>query len=172
MIVNIQHEYGHIHKPLIVYLYSDNNLFDFPLVEFKIPKGKKIKEIKTKEGGKVIEYLLYGRIISELNIKEVLYIFNMKNFEKSLENYRKDFLNLKDEKVVDVFERESKDNSEIAEIYEEYKQLPIDTKKILEKRMFKSAKRSNDEIIVDLENFYFESKKRDKSHTKFRKDSD
>ena len=119
-----------------------------------------------------MEYLLYGRIISELNIKEVVYIFNMKNFEKSLENYRKDFLNLKDEKVVDVFERESKDNSEIAEIYEEYKQLPIDTKKILEKRMFKSAKRSNDEIIVDLENFYFESKKRDKSHTKFRKDSD
>ena len=167
-IVNILHEYGHIHKPLLSYIYSDNSLFHSPYVEIKTSTEKEV----IKEGGKLFEYLLFGRIINQLNIKEVIYICNLNNFSKSLDNYRNDFLNLKNESLLTVFERESKDNQEIEEIYKEYNNLSEDEKMILEKQTFKTAKRNNDENIKDLEEIYFKCSKRNKSHTKFREDFD
>ena len=167
MIVHIQHEYGHIHKPLLVYLFSEKNLFDSPCVKLKISDDTKIK---TSEGGKIIEYLLYERIIEELNMKEIIYICNLSNFSKNLEVFRRDFLNLKNENLLSVFEREAKGNPEINEIFEEYKRLPEEVKNKLEKQIFKSAKRTGEEIPNDLENIYFESSKRNKSHDKHKKD--
>ena len=43
---------------------------------------------------------------------------------------------------------------------------------ILEKQTFKTAKRNNDENMKDLEEINFKCSKRNKSHTKFREDSD
>lgn len=110
MIVNIQHEYGHIHKPLLVYINSQKDIFNSPYVELKLPKNK---NIKTEEGGEVIEYLLYDRIIHNMNMKEVIYINNLKNFSKNVKDFREGFLNLKNETLLTVLQRESKDNPEI-----------------------------------------------------------
>lgn len=169
MIVNIQHEYGHISKPLLSYIYPELNLYDSPNVEIKKSKNK---SITIKEGGELIEYLLYDRKIYELNIKEVIYICNLKNYSKSLLDFRNDFLNLKNESVLEVFQRESKDNPELIKMFEEYMNLSEDTKIQLETQIFKSAKRYDDISILDLENYYFESGKIYKPHNKFREDSD
>ena len=125
-----------------------------------------------REGGKLFEYLLFGRVITTLTIKEVIYICNLKNFSKSVDNYRKDFLNLKNESLLEVFKRESKGNPEIEEIFQEYNDLSNNQKDILEKHFIKTAKRNNEENVEDLEEIYFESSKRGHSYTKFREDSD
>ena len=70
-------------------------------------------------------------------MKEVIYICNLSNFSKTLEVFRRDFLNLKNENLLSVFEREAKGNPEINEIFEEYKRLPEEVKNKLEKQIFK-----------------------------------
>ena len=170
MTVNIIHEFGYCYKIIIFYINPEQNIFDSPLIKFKFPDKK---EKETKEGGQIIEYLLFGRIINKMNIKEIIYIYNLDNFSKTLEEYRNDFINLKNESVNEVFKRESKKNSEILTLFKIYKKLPKETKIQLEKKNFKSAKRYDDESSLNFEEFYFESSKdRNKPHNRDREDSD
>ena len=170
MTVNIIHEFGYCYKIIIFYINPEQNIFDSPLIKFKFPDKK---EKETKEGGQIIEYLLFGRIINKMNIKEIIYIYNLNNFSKTLEEYRNDFINLKNESVNEVFERESKKNPEILTLFKIYEKLPNETKIQLEKKNFKSAKRYDDESSLNFEEFYFESSKdRNKPHNRDREDSD
>ena len=108
-----------------------------------------------------------------MNIKEIIYIYNLNNFSKTLEEYRNDFINLKNESVNEVFKRESQKNPEILTLFKIYEKLPNETKIQLEKKNFKSAKRYDDESSLNFEEFYFESSKdRNKPHDRDREDSD
>ena len=163
--VNSEHEFGHAHHVVLSNIEINNNnyIYDSPLIKIKL---KYDKEIQTKEGGKLMEYLLYGKIIYKLNLKQVIYICNLNNFSKSLKQFRTDFINLKNESINDVFIRESQNNNEILEIYELYKDLPTKIKDKLEKMHFKQAKFLNHNIkYFDFENITFsmnKSRKKDK----------
>ena len=43
-----------------------------------------------------MEIALYGRIIKKFSLGEALYVLNEKNYEKSLEDFRKGFMELSD----------------------------------------------------------------------------
>ena len=154
-ILNHQHEFGHSHQPLLFFLYPKSFHFDSPLVEIKLNGNIKVE---TKEGGKIFEYLLFGKIIYEMNIKEIIYICNYNNYSKSLEEYRNDFINLQNKNVVSVFEDESKNNKEILEAYDIYKKLPPQIKDQLEYENFKAGK-INPNMIIDFETYKFSSGK-------------
>ena len=50
-----------------------------------------------REGGNNMERILFGRILNDLTLKQSLYILNEKNYEKSLNEFRKEFFELKEE---------------------------------------------------------------------------
>ena len=153
--LNNQHEVGHGHYPIFFYLYPKSFNFDSPLSEIKL-NSKNI--IQVDEGGKIFEYLLYGKIINQMNLKEVIYITNHHNYSKNLEQYRKDFINLQNETLFSVFVSASKENNEISEVFEAYKKLPYDIKVRLETEKFKSGK-INPDMNIDFENYEFSSGK-------------
>jgi hypothetical protein len=51
--------------------------------------------------------MLFGKIFNEITLEEALYILNMDNYKKELNNFQKDFMNLNDEdlKIKGIFER-------------------------------------------------------------------
>ena len=54
------------------------------------------KNMKINEAGYYIELALFGKIIDVLSYEEALYILNIKNYEKSLEDFKKGFEVLED----------------------------------------------------------------------------
>ena len=165
MIVNTHHEFGHGINVILFYINPNKNEFESPLVKLKLNTNK--EEI-TKEGGRLYEYLIYGRIIKTLDLREIIYINNVNNYNKNLIEYRDDFINLQNKNLIEVFEEESKNNEQISEIYELYKQLPEDKKQILINEKFKPGK-LNKEDYYSLENMVFSTKKLCKSHDKHKK---
>ena len=165
MIVNTHHEFGHGINVILFYINPNKNEFESPLVKLKLNTHK--EEI-TKEGGRLYEYLIYGRIIKTLDLREIIYINNVNNYNKNLIEYRDDFINLQNKNLIEVFEEESKNNEQISEIYELYKQLPEDKKQILINEKFKPGK-LNKEDYYSLENMVFSTKKLCKSHDKHKK---
>ena len=165
MIVNTHHEFGHGINVILFYINPNKNEFESPLVKLKLNTNK--EEI-TKEGGRLYEYLIYGRIIKTLDLREIIYINNVNNYNKNLIEYRDDFINLQNKNLIEVFEEESKNNEQISEIYELYKQLPEDKKQILINEKFKPGK-LNEEDYYSLENMVFSTKKLCKSHDKHKK---
>ena len=163
--VNNQHEFGHGHRPLFFYISPKLYNFDSPLVEIKFDETN---VVKTDEGGRLFEYLLYGRIIYEMNIKEIIYISNYNNFNKKSKQYREDFVNLKNKDVKTVFQNESKDNLEISKALEAYEQLKEEVKDRLEHELFKSGKK-NPNISINLETYKFSSGKQRKCVNEERK---
>lgn len=152
MIVNMIHEIGHIHKILIIPFNNGDISFVSPLVKMKFINKP---EIKLEEGGSLFEYLLYDRVITELSMKEIIYINNMNNFSKKLKDYRNDFIELQNQTLKEVFEREAKYNNEINEALKQYNKLSEDERDALETVEFKTAKRSNYNNLTKLENTKF-----------------
>ena len=97
-------------------------------------------------------------------MKEEIFFCNLNNFSKSLEQYRKEFLNLKNESVSQVFERESQNNDEIMEIYELYKKLAKDKKDKLENITISQGKRIINDFTFNFEDYEFSSGIENKSH--------
>ena len=161
LIVNIVHEFGHSHQAFLYYYDSENNCFDSPLIKLKL---KTSLELNISEGGNIFEYMLFNRVISHMNIKEIIYICNLNNFSKSLEQYRKEFLNLKNESVSQVFERESQNNDEIMEIFELYKKLAKNKKDKLENITISQGKRIINDFTFNFEDYEFSSGIENKSH--------
>ena len=166
MIANTHHEFGHGINVILFYINPNKNEFESPLVKLKLNTNK--EEI-TKEGGRLYEYLIYGRIIKTLDLREIIYINNVNNYNKNLIEYRDDFINLQNKNLIEVFEEESKNNEQISEIYELYKQLPEDKKQILINEKFKPGKLNEEEDYYSLENMVFSTKKLCKSHDKHKK---
>ena len=165
-IVDILLEFGHVHQAFLYFCDSKNYNFDSPLVKLKLENDI---EIQIKEGGNLFEFLLFGRQIYELNMKEIIYICNLNNFSKDLETYRRDFINLEKETLKNIFERESKNNQEISEIYEIYKKMPKELVEKLEKIYFKAGKINPNNFNFNLETYKFSCGKLRKPHYEFEK---
>ncbi len=87
---------------LVLYNFISNGEKGIFTPERKYLKGK-YKEIKGKEGGQLIEEILFGRMINKLNLGEALYILNYENYEKkTVEQFRKDFMNLNNLKDLNI----------------------------------------------------------------------
>lgn len=149
--VDIQHEWG---NSISAFLFFDSTIeyFDKPKRAFKL----------SKEGGKVVEYLLYGRIIEELNAKEAIYILNSNNYNnKNLNDFLSDFMNLKSKKLIDVFKDVMKNkNIEkcILDAYEEYTKKDEIFKSNIECFSFKAKGKALN--TIDYENFTIKCKRR------------
>lgn len=169
MIINIQHEFGHSHKLLLFScdIEDDNDFFYSSLVKIKINNDN---EIELREGGEVFEYLLYGRSIDEINMKEVIYINNLDNFSKTLEEFRNDFNDLKNKTLKDVLINEAGNNNEIIEVLEVYDNLSDEEKSSLENLSFKTRKKYKNLTISDLETIKFKIGKK-YPHNKFREEN-
>ena len=108
------------------------------------------------EGGKAVEFLLYKRIINRLNAKEAIFILNGKNYELTLENFQKKFINLKHLKLIDVFEEAIK-NPNIDELvkkaYKEYKKKGKGFKYNVENYSFKVKEKGINFADLEKTNF-------------------
>ena len=72
-------------------------------------------EIEEREGGNNMERIMFGRVLNELNLRQALYILNEKNYDKPLNQFREDFIKLKDNysECQGVFEEYSKIKNEM-----------------------------------------------------------
>ena len=87
IIAIIYHEFGHETNAVIS--FSENKL--------KNTETPRKKYLDFKEGGYYLELALFGRIIKKLSYGEVLYILNENNYNKSLEDFKKGFMQLSDQ---------------------------------------------------------------------------
>ena len=58
-------------------------------LSIKTPRKKNF--IGEVEGGIYLEYLLFNKVLQQINLEEILYILNEKNYEKSLIDFREGF---------------------------------------------------------------------------------
>ena len=79
------------HEMYNIYYYHSNGNISLKTPR-KIINGKEIRE-----SGKEIEFLLFGSNITIINLKQVLYLLNEKNFNKGIVEFRNGFNDLKDE---------------------------------------------------------------------------
>ena len=91
IIVITVHEINHNIYSYILHFFNYLNL------SFESLRKQKIYDIR--EGGFYIELILFGKIINEISLEEVLYILNIDNYNKSLTEFQKDFMNLKQEDI-------------------------------------------------------------------------
>ena len=78
------HEYGHA-------MHTIFSLLEKEYISNGTPRKK---YLKLREGGYYLEIALFGRIIKNLSYGEALYILNEDNYKKSLEEFRKGFMEL------------------------------------------------------------------------------
>ena len=83
---NAIHEINHINQGMLFFKSNDTSLINIP---------KKQVFITGKEGGSNMEEILFGRKILNFTFLEAIYIINEKNFEQNLNDYRKNFLSMR-----------------------------------------------------------------------------
>ena len=81
-------------------------------------KTTRKKEFAEREGGDNIERVLFGRVMNELTLRQALYILNEKNYSKSLNQFREEFLAL------------TKEDCECQGIFEEYSKLKFNIEEL------------------------------------------
>ena len=139
--IKIQHEWGHVSSSYLFMNY-EIKYFTTPERNVKFKEKSESKDnVKTiSEGGKAVEYLLYKRVINDLNAKEAIFILNSQNYELSLANFTKKFIQLKNYKLADIF-KEAMKNPNIDEIIKkafiEYNQKGKGFKSNIENYSFK-----------------------------------
>ena len=108
--------------------------------------------LKNKECEKNVEFLMFGRIIEDLNIKEAIFILNSNNYNLSLNEFRSVFMNLKNKKLEDIFKAElnnSNIDDSIIKAYEEYKEKGEKFQLALENYSFNIKRNKNGFINLD-----------------------
>ena len=80
------------------------------------------KNIKEREGGRYFENLLFGQKLKTINLTQAIYILNEKNYQKSLSDFREDFLSPKEGDLTIIGEF-SFLNSEISKLIERKENL-------------------------------------------------
>ena len=81
------HEINHF---IYSFLFISDNTSS---LSFQTPRKNKISD-DLREGGFYFEFLLFGKIINQLSLKECLYLLNSKNYEKTLKDFQKGFMKL------------------------------------------------------------------------------
>ena len=81
-------------------------------------KTPRKREMNEREGGNNMERILFGRVLNTITLKQALYILNENNYQKSLNEFRSDFLKLKDNvpECEGTFKEYSQIDSEIADL--------------------------------------------------------
>ena len=78
------HELNHNFYNMFYYQENGN-------IPLKTPRNK---NFPMREGGRIMEKLLFGKIIENINIIEALYILDENNYKKDIYQFKKDFENL------------------------------------------------------------------------------
>ena len=86
----IYHEFGHAISAVIS--FSEN--------ELKLTETPRKKYLDFKEGGYYLEIALFGRVIKNFSLGEALYVLNKENYNKSLEDFRKGFMELSNKDLI------------------------------------------------------------------------
>ena len=185
----IQHEFFHGCQAYLFFAFQDKNIFDSPKSEITVIKAEErakealkeeydkvtnnivINYIKDthKEAGETLEKLLYNRILDSINLKESIYILSKENYSKSLEDFRKGFILLKNKTLKELLEKASINNEDIfmMECYEDFLKMKEAEQKEIDTCTWKSKKVVENLDFKDIENITFTSQRND--HSKFRK---
>ena len=95
---NLHEIIGHLNIRFQFYLSKDKR-YTSP----KPPKpSKEAKSRKGKESGEFIEQLLFGLPNGSLELVQMLYILDIKNYDKDIDTFRKDFLKYEDGEGYDI----------------------------------------------------------------------
>lgn len=100
IIISLSHEINDINQCIIFFKGIDKNLILKPEREM----------LKNTEGRDNIEFLLYGKVLGNINIFQSLYLLNENNYEQCLDDFRDNFHNII--KIV----KQSKGNTEFIKI--------------------------------------------------------
>ena len=158
-IVNSMHETNHVNQDLIYFKGNSIDLINSP--ERELEDGK---NTKVKEGGISFEYILFGKIIGNINLLECLYIMNEKNYEQDINEFKKNFMNLRE--IVKKSKGETNFIKNDEGIFKDYfKKSVSEVKKIVKKLNIRTdyylptmcVGKSNRECTKD--NFYIPPKK-------------
>ena len=84
------HEIGHNFTNINFYMKNC-------LIPITTPRKKRFDII---EGGYYIDYALFGQLLNEINLEQVLYILNEKNYEKTFLDFQYGFKNIKQEDLM------------------------------------------------------------------------
>ena len=88
-IVNSLHEINHANQIILFFKGSNKDLINSP--------ERIINEnLSSKEGGFSLEYILFGDVISRINLFQCLYIMNEKNYDQELSQFRENFMKIQD----------------------------------------------------------------------------
>ncbi len=87
-IINSLHEINHNNQCILYFKGGNKRLLYTPERKQKIYKGK-------KEGGENLECLLFGEIITKVNLFQCLYIMNENNYKQNLNKFRENFENIR-----------------------------------------------------------------------------
>ena len=88
-IVNSLHEINHANQVIIFFKGNNKDLINSP--------ERIINEnLSSKEGGFSLEYILFGDVISRINLFQCLYIMNEKNYDQELSQFRENFMKIQD----------------------------------------------------------------------------
>ena len=100
--------------------YNFHNYYYFSQNGREWQKTPRKMEKNQREIGNNIERILFGRTINNLTLKQVLFILNQDNYNKSLSQFRIDFSILKDEdcKCKGIFENYSNIDMNILNLYD------------------------------------------------------
>ena len=88
-IVNSLHEINHENQIILFFKGSNKGLINSP--------ERIINEnLSSKEGDFSLEYILFGDVISRINLFQCLYIMNEKNYDQELSQFRENFMKIQD----------------------------------------------------------------------------
>ena len=88
-IVNSLHEINHANQVIIFFKGNNKDLINSP--------ERIINEnLSSKEGDFSLEYILFGDVISRINLFQCLYIMNEKNYDQELSQFRENFMKIQD----------------------------------------------------------------------------
>ena len=107
-IVTLIHELGgHINIKLQYYYTLNSDFESSPIIINK--SGHTKSGVKRgKESGEMLEMKLFGRVINTITIKECLYILNKKNYQNSVNDFKKNFLECNKNNIMDLIDEDLK----------------------------------------------------------------
>lgn len=151
--IKIQHEWGHTGSSFLFFT-SKIKYFTTPkrTIKFQNEKSDNNGEKNTREGGKAVEILLYGRVIDDINLKEAIFILNNNNYNLPLIEFQKKFRQLENEDLYQIFEKASLDKETddvVKKAFKEFLSKGNDIQKILNYHSFKVKEKRKNKIDFD-----------------------
>ena len=96
---NILEIIGHMSIRFQYYLSKDKT-YSSPKTE----KPSKFTEKRNgKEEGKFVEELLFGSNEDDIELTQILYILDIKNYDKEIDDFRKEYLSYKEKKMYNIY---------------------------------------------------------------------